>query len=192
MIYLHLLLAVRHQEALWEGIEDLRILPQEAKELVNSVGSVLLLENFGGVAHQDTMRRSHNLLCMLLLLLYKGAPLENLEVVKEDEMALSVALNLSFKSHWDHLFTLQEESLLEFCFHLDENLQLAYVVKYRRLWCAKPPDCLFWHQLFLFIRLLFSLGFLFKLRLIHVSISHFSINARSNHCILGSQFLNTT
>lgn len=66
---------------------------------MDSIGSVFLLEDFRGVTHKNTVRRSDNLLCMLHLFLYKGGPLENLEVIKEDQMSFSIALNLSFKSH---------------------------------------------------------------------------------------------
>ena len=66
---------------------------------MDSVSSVFLLEDFRCVTHENTVRRSDNLLCMLDLLLNKGGPPENLEVIKEDQMPFTIALNLPFESH---------------------------------------------------------------------------------------------
>ena len=89
---------------------------------MDSVSSVLLLEDFRCVTHENTVRRSDNLLCMLDLLLNKGGPPENLEVIEEDQMSFTVALNLPLEGHRDHLLTLQEEGLFELSFGLDQGL----------------------------------------------------------------------
>ena len=48
---------------------------------MDSISSVFLLEDFRGVTHKNTVRRSDNLLRMLHLLLNKVGPPENLEVI---------------------------------------------------------------------------------------------------------------
>ena len=68
------------------------------------------------------MSRPDNLLRMLHLLLNKGGPPENLEVIEEDQMSFTVALNLPLEGHRDHLLTLQEEGLFELGFGLDQGL----------------------------------------------------------------------
>ena len=89
---------------------------------MDSISSVFLLEDFRGVTHKNTVRRSDNPVCMLHLLLNKGGPPENLEVIEEDQMSFTVALNLPLEGHRDHLLALQEEGLFELGFGLDQGL----------------------------------------------------------------------